>query len=190
MKNFFKDFKAFISRGNVMDLAVGMIIGSAVTAIVTALSNNVLKPLINWVIALCCGGNANALESALTFLKRAETPDGAVDLANSIYIDWGALISAIINFFLIALVLFLIVKAMLAAKGALTPKYYGYDKKEYFKLRKEGKTEQEIAQMAKERDELAEAAKKAEEEEAAKHTTQALLEDIKNILKEQAANKE
>ena len=52
MKKFFAEFKTFISRGNVMDMAVGMIIGSAFTAIVTALSNGILKPLINWIIAL------------------------------------------------------------------------------------------------------------------------------------------
>ncbi len=124
MKKFFGEFKKFISRGNVMDMAVGMIIGSAFTAIVTALSNGILKPIINWVLYLCCGGDADALEKMYTMLvpvyKQQDVLDAAgkatgeietvIDLANSIYIDWGALISAIINFILIALVLFLIVR--------------------------------------------------------------------------------
>ena len=116
MKKFFAEFKTFISRGNVMDMAVGMIIGSAFTAIVTALSNGILKPLINWIIALCSGGNKDALASAYTILSAAYTTDAngnkVLDLANSIYIDWGALISAIINFLLIALTLFCIIRVI------------------------------------------------------------------------------
>ena len=46
MKKFFKDFKAFISRGNIMDLAVGVIIGGAFSAIVTSLVNDIIMPLI------------------------------------------------------------------------------------------------------------------------------------------------
>ena len=51
MKKFFQEFKAFISRGNVMDLAVGVIIGSAFTGVVTALTDSIIKPLLN-----CIGG--------------------------------------------------------------------------------------------------------------------------------------
>lgn len=53
MKKFFKEFLTFIKRGNVLDMAVGVIVGSAFTAIVTALSNGILKPLINWVLRAC-----------------------------------------------------------------------------------------------------------------------------------------
>ena len=48
-KGFFQDFKKFITRGNVVDMAVGVIVGGAFTAIITALSNNILKPLIDLV---------------------------------------------------------------------------------------------------------------------------------------------
>lgn len=51
MKKFFREFKEFISRGNVIDLAVGVIIGGAFSAIVTSLTDNIIKPLIN-----CIGG--------------------------------------------------------------------------------------------------------------------------------------
>lgn len=115
MKKFFNEFKAFISRGNVLDMAVGVIIGSAFTAIVTALTNGILKPFINYVIFLINGGSDN-MESFYTVLNPVYTTDKAgqkvLDLANSIYIDWGAFISAIINFLLIALTVFLIVKAI------------------------------------------------------------------------------
>ena len=109
MKKFFNEFKTFITRGNVLDLAVGVIVGGAFTAIVNALSNNILKPLINLVLALILG--KDGLSGILTMLKEVKV-DGVVDLTQSIYIDWGAFISAIINFLLIAMVLFIIVKVM------------------------------------------------------------------------------
>ena len=115
MSKFFGEFKKFITRGNVVDMAVGVIVGSSFTAIVNALSNNVLKPIINYLLALAFG--EGALADAFTFLKKEYVMvDGVatteVDLANSIYIDWGAFINAIINFFLIAFVLFIIVKVL------------------------------------------------------------------------------
>ena len=90
-------------------MAVGVIVGSAFTAIVTALSNNILKPIINWILTLIFG--QNSLSDIYTYLKKVEV-DGVVDLTQSIYIDWGAFINAIINFIIIAFVLFVIVKAM------------------------------------------------------------------------------
>ena len=112
MKNFFAEFKKFITRGNVMDMAVGVIVGSAFTAIVNGLSNFILKPLINYALAMILG--KDTLSEIVTMLLPAYTTDetGAevLDLANSIYLDWGSFINAIINFFLIAFVLFCIVR--------------------------------------------------------------------------------
>ncbi len=113
MSKFFGEFKKFITRGNVVDMAVGVIVGSSFTAIVNALSNNILKPFINYLLAIAFG--EGALADAFTFLKKEYVMvDGVatteVDLASSIYIDWGAFINAIINFFLVAFVLFIIVK--------------------------------------------------------------------------------
>ena len=121
MKKFFEEFKKFITRGNVVDMAVGVIVGSSFTAIVNGLSNYILKPLINWLLALIFG--KNSLSEIYTFLTRVDVTqdvldaDGNVigteiipDLTQSIYIDWGAFINAVINFFLIAFVLFTLVK--------------------------------------------------------------------------------
>ncbi len=112
---FFAEFKKFITRGNILDMAVGVIVGSAFTAIVTALSNNILKPVINFLIAKILG--KDTLSEAYTFLQKVYDVDpetGAVldtvNLAESIYIDWGTFINAIINFLLIALTLFVIVR--------------------------------------------------------------------------------
>ncbi len=109
MKKFLGEFKKFITRGNVLDMAVGVIVGGAFTGIVNGLSNYILKPIINWLLAIILG--EKGLSGAITFLSKTEN-DGVVDLANSIYIDWGAFISSVINFFIIAFVLFTIVKTM------------------------------------------------------------------------------
>ena len=108
MKKFFAEFKKFITRGNVIDMAVGVIVGSSFTAIVNGLSNFVLKPMINWLLALIFG--ADSLSEVYTILQATYDETGALVLEESIYIDWGAFINAVINFFLIAFVLFTIVK--------------------------------------------------------------------------------
>lgn len=114
-KGFWKEFKEFIARGNILDMAVGIIIGGAFTAIVNALCNNILKPIINWILAAIIG--TDSLNEVYTFLSTAYMTNEAgaqvIDLANSIYIDWGTCINAIINFLLTALVLFLIIKAVM-----------------------------------------------------------------------------
>ena len=183
MKKFFREFKAFVTRGNVLDMAVGVIVGGAFTAIVNGLSNNVLKPLINYLLKLILG--KNSLNEVYWFLYEHKV-DGVVDLSNSIYIDWGAFINAIINFFLIALVLFVIVKLINKAHGLTSINYNGYSKEEYFKMRKEGKTKAEIAELAKQRDEKLAEEKRIADEEAKRHTTEGLLEDIKALLEKQA----
>ena len=110
VKGFIVEFKKFIMRGNVLDMSVGVIIGGAFTAVVNGLSENILKPVINWLLSLVL--KTEGLEGVITMLSPAYTSDGAIDLANSIFIDWGAFVSAILNFLLVALVLFVIVKTM------------------------------------------------------------------------------
>lgn len=110
MKKIIEEFKKFIMRGNIVDMAVGVIVGSSFTAIVNALSNNILKPIINYLLTLIFG--ANSLSEVYTFLGQPviSVETGEIDLEQSIYIDWGAFINAIINFLLVATVLFAIVK--------------------------------------------------------------------------------
>lgn len=187
MRKFFGEFKKFIMRGNVMDLAVGVIIGSAFTAIVTALSNNILRPVINWFIALICG--EDSLSSIYTFLKRVVDENGVVDLAQSIYIDWGAFINAIINFIIIAFVLFVIVKVINRINDGVTELVKNGEmlsKKEVKALRKQGKTIKEIKQMQAEQEAAAKKAeeeRKAEEAKNAPPTTEQLLTEILTEIK-------
>lgn len=110
MKKLFEEFKKFINRGSVMDLAVGMIIGSAFTAIVTALVNGILKPLIN---AIPGADDTGALQ---TVLRNPVLDDAGNVIKEAVILDWGGVISAIITFFVTAIVLFLIVKIFNKAK--------------------------------------------------------------------------
>ena len=108
MTGFSREFKKFINRGNVFDMAVGVIVGSAFTAIVTALTNNILKPITNWIIMMIFG--VDSLSESYTFLHKVLAEDGGVDLEQSIYIDWGAFINAIFQFVIVAFVLFCLLK--------------------------------------------------------------------------------
>lgn len=184
MKKFFAEFKKFISRGNVMDMAVGMIIGGAFTTIVTALANGILKPLINFAIYKCLGGNS--LDDAFTFLVRSFQEDGTLDLANSIYIDWGAFIAAIINFLLIALVLFLIVKVFNSVKDSQNmlsdvTKRAEMKKEKGLKLSK--REQQALDNKAKVLAEQEEAERKALEEANKPDPVIVLLQEIRDQLK-------
>ena len=191
MKKIFKEFKEFISRGNVMDMAVGVIIGGAFSAIVTALTEKIIMPLVNFVLAKT--GGAEGLESAYTILNAGYT-DGKLDLEKSIYIDWGSLIAAIFNFLIIALTVFIIVKAFNASKKRfqnLEGKALESVKEDIRKEKKEIKAKAEATgrkfkELWKEHEEAKAkaAAKKAEEEKAKapKPDDILLLEQIKAEL--------
>lgn len=101
MKQFISEFKEFISRGNVIDMAVGIIIGTAFTAIVTSLVNQVVMPFIGFII-----GGLNFTDLFKITLKEAKgnTPEVAVYL--------GAFIQQCINFLIIAFVVFCMVKLL------------------------------------------------------------------------------
>ena len=149
MKKFFAEFKKFITRGNVIDLAVGMIIGAAFTAIVNALVNGIFKPLINAIPM----GNIQGLITMLV-PKNSEgvkVPfgDATIDLAKSIYINWGDLIMAVISFFITAFILFLIIKAI----NSVREKGKNIAEKQRAKIRKQlekGKITEEEAKKEEE----------------------------------------
>ena len=99
MKRFLQEFKEFVLRGNVMNLAVGLIIGAAFQEIVTSLTDNILSPIIGLLI----GQNFDSLEWNVL----------------GVTLRYGAFITSVINFIILAFVVFLIVRAMnklLAAK--------------------------------------------------------------------------
>lgn len=194
---FFKDFKDFITRGNIVDMAVGVIIGGAFSAIVTALTNKIIKPFIDWIVMLATGGKSLGL---YTFLKRVsvvdpESGEKAVDFANSIYIDWGAFIMAVIDFLLIALVLFIIVKTLMNIKK-MREDFHDADKKEINSRAKsiakeKGISRKEALEVVKsqiEAEKAAEAAAAAANAVPPAPTTEELLAEIRDLLAAQNKN--
>lgn len=93
MKKFFSEFKAFISRGNVMDMAVGIIIGGAFTSIVSSLVNDIISPLLG------AFGGMNFDQFSVTLFGTAT-------------LNYGKFITAVINFLIMALVIFCIIKVI------------------------------------------------------------------------------
>lgn len=109
-KGFFAEFKEFISRGNVLDMAVGVIIATAFGKITTSLVNDVFMPLIGWLIGEI---DLSTLNITLSPEKLAE--DGTV-AKEAVVIGIGTFVSAVIDFVLVAFVVFLMIKAFNAAK--------------------------------------------------------------------------
>ncbi|MDE7107139.1 MAG: large conductance mechanosensitive channel protein MscL [Clostridiales bacterium] len=183
MRKFFKEFKEFITRGNVIDLAVGMIIGAAFTAIVTALVNGVFKPLIN---AIPMGD----MSGLITMLKPAYMLDAdgvkVLDLANSIYINWGELIMAIISFLITAMVLFLIIKAINTFRtNAEKLKGAKIDKELKAELKAKGMNKKQMIEYVAAQKAEEEAKAKAEAEANKPETAEQILAEIRELLKAQ-----
>ena len=141
MKKLAEEFKAFIMRGNVLDMAVGVIIATAFGAITTTLVQKVLMPLIG-----CIFGGID-LDKLNIVLKEA-VMNGEEVVKEAVVMEIGTFITAIINFIIVALIVFLIVKAFNKAR--------------------------EAAEAKKKKEEEAE----PEEEEEPKPTTEELLQQI------------
>lgn len=157
MKKFFAEFKAFISRGNVLDMAIGVIVASAFGKITTALVNNVLMP----VIGLIFGGqdftdrlNWVVVEEVLNEAGEVVTP--------GVTIGFGTFVAEIINFVIIALICFSIVKAFNKANALAE------------------------AAKAKKKAEEEKAAEEAKAEEPPKPTQEELLTEIRDLLRAKA----
>jgi large conductance mechanosensitive channel len=105
-----KDFKAFIAKGNVMDLAVGVIIGVAFSAIFTSLTGDVIMPIFGWIF-----GGFDFSSHFIVLHMPADyhgsmTDYAALKKAGAALIGYGAFITAIINFLILAFIIFLLVR--------------------------------------------------------------------------------
>lgn len=94
LKNFFNEFKTFAMRGNVMDMAVGIIIGAAFGKIVNSLVEDVIMPPIGWA------------------LGKVDFSDLAIDLTEGVTIKYGAFINTVISFIIVAFAVFILIKAI------------------------------------------------------------------------------
>ncbi|MGD2169353.1 MAG: large-conductance mechanosensitive channel protein MscL [Chlamydiota bacterium] len=100
MSSFYQEFKAFINRGNVIDMAVGIIIGASFGKIVNTLVNNVLMPPLGFIL-----GGMDFSDFKLTIKK-------ATEVSEAITIDYGLFINSLINFFIVSCSIFLIIKGL------------------------------------------------------------------------------
>ena len=142
------EFKTFISRGNVLDMAVGLIIGSAFTAIVNSLVGDLLMPLLSMIT-----GKVDFTEWKIV-MQEAALDEAGEEISAAISVNYGSFIQYIINFLLIAISVFLLVKVINVVR--------------------------EKAEKKKKEEEAAAAA----EEPAAPDPQIVLLEEIRDLLKE------
>ena len=170
MKKFFTDFKNFIARGNVLDMAVAVVVGSAFTAIVNSLVNDIIMPLIAWAI----GG---AAFSDLCVVLKPEVLDEAGNvIETAVTWNYGNFIQLIINFLIIAFCMFLVIKLFMAAK----------EKKEKLdaKLSEDKNAEENKTKEAKAEEAAAETP--VEVKPDVNEETLKVLSEIRDMLKEQS----
>ena len=200
MKKFFSDFKKFITRGNVFDLAVGMIIATAFNKIVSSLVNDIIMPLITY----STGANSVA---DLSIPLRYEIVDGVKTV--SLSWNYGSFLQYVIDFFIIAMSVFIMVKVVTNSRKRFeelgemfekqTKKEFREERKQIKKLAKEqnrkfkevwSEHEAEKKRLAEEKARL-EAEEKAQKEAEYKlnnPTQEDLLKDIRDLLKAQQEN--
>jgi large conductance mechanosensitive channel len=110
-KGFFAEFKEFIAKGNVLDMAIGVIIGAAFKAIVTSLVDNIINPLIGLVL------NTSSLEEAVVILK-AEVLNTAGEVETpAVLLKYGSFVKSIIDFLIVAFCLFCTLKVVMGIKN-------------------------------------------------------------------------
>ena len=116
MKKMFEEFKKFIMRGNVLDMAVGVIVAGAFGKITTSLVNDLFMPFISWIFG------ARDM-TALNVIVRPEIVNEAGEVTQAaITLGFGTFVATIIDFILIAFVVFMVVKMMNSAKDKLAKK--------------------------------------------------------------------
>ncbi len=197
MKNFFSEFKKFISRGNILDMAVGVIIGAAFSAIVTSLVNKILMPIVNLAVYACTGGNGISLITVLNGEEYMITDSTGANVINPacIYIDWGDFIQAVVNFIIVALVIFTIIRIIMkskgflknmetkAMKGKLTRAQRKDCKAKGINIKDKEAVKAYLEEQAQKKAD--EEAKKKEQEELEKqNSTNYILKEIRDLLKE------
>lgn len=111
-----QDFKKFAFKGNIIDMAVGVIVGGAFGKIVTALVNNIITPLLSLLI-----GKMNFSEMKWVFSEAVLNPDGSVKVAENALL-YGAFIQSVIDFFIIAFCIFIFLRVVTKAKSKLEKK--------------------------------------------------------------------
>ena len=114
MKKFFKDFGAFIAKGNALDLAVGLVIGTAFNAIIKSLVNDIIMPLIG----LIAKADVRSWYAVLRGTATYDTVTGQLVLSqDAVLLTYGNFIQAILDFLIIALAIFLALKVIMGLQN-------------------------------------------------------------------------
>ncbi len=163
--SFWKDFKAFITRGNVIDMAVGVVIGGAFGKIVTGLVNYIINPAVAFFM------HSGSLDDLKTVVKPEELDEAGKVLNKEVAILWGTWLQTIIDFLIVAFCIFLVLRVIMKAKNRLDAKNIAAA---------EAKAAAEKAAADQKAAELAE--KQAQLEAATLHQEQ-LLTEIRDLLK-------
>ena len=198
MKKFFSEFKAFIKRGNVIDLAVGVIIGGAFSSITSSLVNDLIMPLISAVLAWIglSSGSQNlclVLNGVDKYVIDASTGAEVIN-PEAILWNYGNFIQVVLNFLLIAIVLFLLIKAINFANAELdevNAKSKVFTIKEVKAMRKQGLSYAQIDKLREQKLQEAADAKRLAEEEAKRNapkTQEQLLQEIIELLNDQRSD--
>ena len=183
MKKFFSDFKKFIARGNILDMAVGVVVGGAFSKIVTSLVNDIIMPLVS----LAMGGASVA--DWKWVIKEATYDANGILLTAETALKYGNFIQLIIDFLIVAFCIFIVLRFMMKAQNMR--REWTLSKAEIKALRKQGKSFKEIEaidEAKKAEIKAAEDAKKAAEPKP--ETVESLLKDIKVLLSEKESKKE
>ena len=151
MKKLFKEFAAFINKGNALALAIGVIIGGAFTAIVSTINTKIISPVIGYLLG---GYNLAESESLKTVLKPEVLNEAGevISAENAIY--WGALIQAVIDFLLTAIILFLIFKIVTFAIESAKKSAEKLEEKMKELIHKEAETEEVVVEEVKPSEEV------------------------------------
>lgn len=110
---FFKDFKAFISKGNIVDMAVGVVIGGAFSKIVTSLVNDIIMPPIGKLL-----GDMNFTELKLA-LSEAELDEAGEVVKEAVTLNYGTFIQTVIDFLIVAFCIFVMLRAIVKSRQKL-----------------------------------------------------------------------
>ena len=190
MKKFWEDFKKFIKRGNVVDMAVGVAVASAFTAIVTAFTKGFITPILALI-----SNTSNSEE--LKYIIRPEVVDEVTGdiIQGEIAILWGGFVQAIINFLIVALTLFIVMRIASSigktARAILTDEEKkAAEAAAAAKAEEEKKAAEAAAAKAAEEARIAEENRKKEEalaaEKARLEREEALLTEIRDLLRSSA----
>lgn len=170
--SFFKDFKAFITRGNVIDMAVGVVIGGSFGKIVTGLVNYIINPFIGIFMK---GGS---LDSIKTVITPAVLDEAGEVTTPEVAILWGTWLQTIIDFLIVAFCIFVVLRVIMKAQKIM-------DAKKIAEAEAKAKEEEEKAKAAKEAADAAAAAlaEKQAALDASVLAQEKLLCEIRDLLK-------